>query len=49
VDADDRLRVGLRESRGDSRTDITAVRGVAIEAQLVAHEHVPQLMCLLVV
>ena len=44
VDAGQRLRVGLTQTRGDPRAQVAAVGGVPVKAQLVPHEPVPDLV-----
>ena len=45
VDADDVLRIRLGQSGGDARAEVAAVRGVAIEAEFVVHQPMPELVC----
>jgi hypothetical protein len=44
VDAGQRLRVGLTQTRGDPRAQVPAVGGVPVETELVPHEAVPDLV-----
>jgi hypothetical protein len=46
VDAGQRLRVGLTQTRGDPRAQVSAVGGIPVEAELVPHEPVPYLVSL---